>query len=230
MASTFDFALDRDSEVPLGTQLVWKLRTLIWAGALPSGARLPGLREVAESAGVNVNTVRAVFAKLEEQGLLVSEQGRGTFVARSARPNTALVNAAEAAIANAHRAGVERRELAAALYVSETVSPAPDRGERKALYEEIEQLEQELARLEPLSPLDRAGTESAPRILSVAELRATRDQLAHRLRELRYERAEWRVESQAAEAGDDRTARPEDWRNTGVWTGRAGARVSWTAG
>ena len=35
---------------------------------------------MAEMAGVNVNTVRTVYARLEQEGLLVSEHGRGTFV------------------------------------------------------------------------------------------------------------------------------------------------------
>ena len=210
--------------MPLSTQLSWKLRTLISTGGLPPGTRLPGLREIAESAGVNVNTVRAVFAKLEEQGLLASEQGRGTFVARGARPNAALTEAAEAAIATAQQAGVEPRELAAALYVSQGASV---RTERQALYDEIEQLEQEVSRLEPLSPLDREASGVAPRILSMEELRRTRDQLAERLRELRYERAEWRAEAEAEAAAE--ASRPAPWRNAGVWTGVA-ARVSWTSG
>jgi GntR family transcriptional regulator len=220
-----DFALDRESEVPLGTQLAWKLRTLISTGALPPGARLPGLREIAEAAGVNVNTVRTVFARLEEQGLLASEQGRGTFVAPTARPNAALTDAAEAAIAKAQQAGVEPRELAAALYAS-----VPARGERQALYEEIERLEHELAQLEPLSPLDREASGPGPRILSVEELRKTRDELEERLRELRYERAEWRAESEAERDAASRSAHPARWRDAGVWTGGAPARVSWISG
>jgi DNA-binding transcriptional regulator YhcF (GntR family) len=214
--------------VPLGTQLIWKLRTLISTGVLAAGARLPGLREVAESAGVNVNTVRAVFAKLEEQRLLASEQGRGTFVARTARPNAALLDAAQTAIAQAHEAGVEPRELAAALYVGQVVSPAPERSQRLALYAEIEQLEQELVRLEPLSPLDREGDRAAPRILSLEELRRTRDQLAARLHALRDERQQWREEEAAANA-DAAPARSSPWQGAGVWTGRARARVSFTS-
>jgi len=109
-ANALDFSLDRDSEVPLGTQLIWKLRTLISNGTLPPGARLPGLREIAEFAGVNINTVRTVFAKLEEQGVLTSEQGRGTFVAATARRDAALADAAQAAIARAHEAGIDPRQ------------------------------------------------------------------------------------------------------------------------
>jgi len=75
-----DFAVSRDGELPVGTQLVWKLRSLIESGALEPGDRLPGVRMLAEAAGVNVNTARSVYGRLERAGLIRSEQGRGTFV------------------------------------------------------------------------------------------------------------------------------------------------------
>ena len=75
-----NFSVTRDGELPVGTQLVWKLRSLIESGALEPGDRLPGVRTLAEAAGVNVNTARAVYGRLERAGLIRSEQGRGTFV------------------------------------------------------------------------------------------------------------------------------------------------------
>ena len=62
---TPDLSVDRDSDVPLGTQLAWKLRTAIATGLLQPGERLPGVRELAGAADVNVNTVRSVYARLE---------------------------------------------------------------------------------------------------------------------------------------------------------------------
>jgi len=76
--------LDRDSGVPLGTQLTWRLRSAIERGELGPGDKLPSLRDAASAAGVNVNTVRAAYAKLESAGVVTTEQGRGTFVARAA--------------------------------------------------------------------------------------------------------------------------------------------------
>ena len=73
--------VDRDGEVPVGTQLAWRLRELVSAGTLHPGDRLPSVRELAIEAGVNVNTVRSVYGRLEHEGLVRSEQGRGTFVA-----------------------------------------------------------------------------------------------------------------------------------------------------
>ncbi len=76
--------LDRDSGVPVGTQLAWRLRAAIERGELAPGDQLPSLRDAATEAGVNVNTVRAAYAKLESVGVVTTEQGRGTFVARAA--------------------------------------------------------------------------------------------------------------------------------------------------
>jgi GntR family transcriptional regulator len=78
-----DLRVSRDGDLPLGTQLAWKLRSAIESGELREGGRLPSVREAAASAGVNVNTVRAVYSRLEREGLVSSQQGRGTFVAPS---------------------------------------------------------------------------------------------------------------------------------------------------
>jgi DNA-binding transcriptional regulator YhcF (GntR family) len=80
-----DLRVDRNAELPLGTQLAWKLRSLIENGELLAGDRLPSVREAAAAAGVNVNTVRAVYARLEREGLVSSQHGRGTFVAPPTR-------------------------------------------------------------------------------------------------------------------------------------------------
>ena len=74
-------SVDRGGEVPVGTQLAWRLRRLVNAGDVRPGDRLPSVRELATDVGVNVNTVRSVYGRLENEGLVRSEQGRGTFVA-----------------------------------------------------------------------------------------------------------------------------------------------------
>jgi DNA-binding transcriptional regulator YhcF (GntR family) len=118
-----DLTVDRDSDIPLGTQLAWRLRTLVATGRLAPGERLPGVRELAESAGVNVNTARAVYARLEEQGLLASEHGRGTFVAARAAEQADLARVVDEAAAAARKAGLDPRDLAAALYSGAALPP-----------------------------------------------------------------------------------------------------------
>jgi DNA-binding transcriptional regulator YhcF (GntR family) len=79
--------VNRDGDVPVGTQLAWQIQALITGGRLQPGEQLPSVRRLAEVAGVNVNTVRSVYGRLENEGLVSSEQGRGTFVA-GAEQNT----------------------------------------------------------------------------------------------------------------------------------------------
>jgi GntR family transcriptional regulator len=81
MASEVELAVDRGSGVPLAAQLTAQIRDALREGALAPGERLPSVRALAESASVNVNTVRAVYTRLESEGVVRSEQGRGTFVA-----------------------------------------------------------------------------------------------------------------------------------------------------
>ena len=80
MPGELDLSVDRGTGIPLGEQLAGRIRTAVEDGSLVPGDRLPSVRELADTAGVNVNTVRAVYARLESEGRVSSEQGRGTFV------------------------------------------------------------------------------------------------------------------------------------------------------
>ena len=87
--------VDRSSGVPLGAQLVEQIRAAVADGRLRQGDRLPSVRELAETAGVNVNTVRAAYARLEAEGVVRGEHGRGTFVADPAPPRAATLSRRE---------------------------------------------------------------------------------------------------------------------------------------
>ena len=69
-----------DSDIPLAQQLSQQLVWLIASGGLSSGERLPPVRDLAERLGINLHTVRAAYHKLEDDGLVVTRQGRGTHV------------------------------------------------------------------------------------------------------------------------------------------------------
>src|SRR5438445_3562305 len=132
LMAPFVLTVDRESEVPLGTQLGWKLRALIRTGRAAPGTRLPGVRELAEQAGVNVNTVRGVYARLEEEGLIASEHGRGTFVAAGAAQRSELERVLADAVAEAASAGLDPREVAAALFVADDLGAAPPEADGEA--------------------------------------------------------------------------------------------------
>ena len=188
-ARGFDLAVDRDAEIPIGVQLAWALRSRIRDGVFEPGQRLPGLREVAQATGVNVNTVRSVYQRLEHEGLIDSQQGSGTFVAHAQRPSTVASIAAGAA-REAHQSGVDPREIAAALYVSPGAPPPPPADDatarRRALREQIGVLERTLAEIEakhpgvaPASAPARRGI--GPALLDAAELEHVRATLVRRL-------------------------------------------------
>src|SRR5919108_2257227 len=121
--------LERTDDLPVGAQLGWRLRVLIASGELGSGERLPGVRELASGTGVNVNTARAVYRRLEEDGLTVSRHGLGTFVAEGAPAFPDLERLAAEATDSARARGVDPRDLARAIYAgsgsSATVPSVP---------------------------------------------------------------------------------------------------------
>jgi DNA-binding transcriptional regulator YhcF (GntR family) len=187
--------LDRGSELPLGVQLAWHLRAAVAAGELKDGERLPSVREMAGASGVNANTVRAVYARLEAEGVVATEHGRGTFVTGAASADGGeLAKIAQRAARAARDAGLDPRAVAAALFVSgEGPATAPARGDgarRRALRGEIAALERRLAdaRLQRRlaahadDPLATPPPRAQPgRLLTAAELASIRDELAERL-------------------------------------------------
>ncbi len=73
--------LDRDSGVPLYIQVKEQIRQFIEQGQWAPGSKIPTERSLAEALKVSRNTVSMAFQELEAEGVLVCQQGRGTFVA-----------------------------------------------------------------------------------------------------------------------------------------------------
>ena len=74
--------VERDSDVPISTQIYWQLAYQIDSGRLLPGARLPPVRELGAALRVNPNTIRAVYRRLSDAGYVTSRHGAGTHVAQ----------------------------------------------------------------------------------------------------------------------------------------------------
>jgi len=71
-----DFQRDR----PIYLQIADEIGRRIIRGALPAGAQLPSVRELAAELRVNPNTVQHAYQELEREGVVFTLRGQGTFV------------------------------------------------------------------------------------------------------------------------------------------------------
>ena len=247
------FSTDPGDELPVGIQLTWRLRALINTGRLAAGERLPSFRRLAEWAGVNVNTVRAVYAGLEKEGLVISRQGQGTFVADGIEPAPELEQIAMDALQRASEAGLSPRELAIVATACATMpgeasvpvesapasaksAPVPTESEeievRHELRRQIGRLEAELAAYVRDLPgdLPTAWPSAEAHIAGVGELERTRDTLIAQLSEAQ------RAAERRAREEDERVARRKglgDPHEAGVGEPAPGAlsrAMSWWRG
>lgn len=67
-------------------QVKKQIMDLIRDGSLKVGHKMPTERELSENLKVSRNTVSMAYKELEQEGVLKSFQGKGTFVAEEARP------------------------------------------------------------------------------------------------------------------------------------------------
>jgi len=73
--------IDPESGVPIYMQLVDRVRQLVATGVLQPGQQLPTMRQLATDLRINYNTVGRAYLVLEQEGIISTQQGRGTYVA-----------------------------------------------------------------------------------------------------------------------------------------------------
>ena len=81
--------LDFRSHIPIYTQLVDRVKHLIASGVLVPGDQLPTVRQMAAELRVNFNTVARAYRILDEEGVISTQQGRGTYVLEPLPPERA---------------------------------------------------------------------------------------------------------------------------------------------
>jgi GntR family transcriptional regulator len=89
-----DATIDRASPVPFYFQLAELLEEEIVSGRWLPGSRVPSENELCSRYRLSRTTIRQALARLEQEGLVSREKGRGTFVSDS-RPRSWLIQSTE---------------------------------------------------------------------------------------------------------------------------------------
>jgi GntR family transcriptional regulator len=78
---TMDIGVDFESGVPIYTQLVDRIKQMVVSGRLQPGQQLPTMRQLAADLRINYNTVGRAYTLLDQERVISTQQGRGTFIA-----------------------------------------------------------------------------------------------------------------------------------------------------
>lgn len=72
--------LDFRSRVPIYVQIIDQIKHLIAIGVLRPDEQLPTVRQLAADLQINFNTVARAYRMLDEEGLISTQHGRGTYI------------------------------------------------------------------------------------------------------------------------------------------------------
>ena len=75
--------LDFRSGIPIYVQIIDQIKHLVATGVLRPDDQLPTVRQLASDLRVNFNTIARAYRMLDEDGVISTQQGRGTYIPRS---------------------------------------------------------------------------------------------------------------------------------------------------
>jgi len=79
--------VDASSFIPIYEQIKKDIVRRVATGQLKVHDPLPSIRDLATEIIVNPNTVARAYRELEQDGLITTQKGRGSFIAGRARPD-----------------------------------------------------------------------------------------------------------------------------------------------
>ena len=77
----FDLVLSQHDNRPMYLQIMDQIKHRIALGDWPVGEKLLSIRELAIELKVSVITVKRAYAELEKEGVIVTQHGKGSFIA-----------------------------------------------------------------------------------------------------------------------------------------------------
>ena len=95
--------LDLRGNKSIYEQIIDKFKELIMRGTMKQGDKMPSVRELSRTLGVNPNTIQKAYRELERQGYIYTAAGVGTFVAdkKDITPDDEVLKKARAAVGEA---------------------------------------------------------------------------------------------------------------------------------
>lgn len=75
--------MDFDNNMPIYIQVVNRIKQDLVTKKLNVGDKMPSTRDFAIELGLNLNTVARVYKELENEGVVFTKRGLGTFVTES---------------------------------------------------------------------------------------------------------------------------------------------------
>ncbi|MBR2901335.1 MAG: GntR family transcriptional regulator [Clostridia bacterium] len=109
------FVIDNSSKTPIYEQIKTQILALVSSGVLKPGDKLPSLRSLSSSMSLNINTIKKVFSELENDGVIISVLGSGSYVSDNAVRNPKILEKAEneltEALRSAKSVGVTKEEV-----------------------------------------------------------------------------------------------------------------------
>lgn len=110
------FIISQADKRPMYLQIMEQIRQRIAVGDWTAGQVIPSIRQMAVDIGVGVITVKRAYLELERDGVIVTRQGKGSFVASDSEVGTRvreqeLAQQLEQVARNAAQLGLSPREL-----------------------------------------------------------------------------------------------------------------------
>lgn len=108
-------AIDYKSRVPIYDQIAGGIIRLKTVGALNDGDKLPSVRALALKLNINPNTVQKAYSILENDGVIFSVSGKGSFISGDEVATNAIVDTLKSdfkmAVETAKRMGLTLEQL-----------------------------------------------------------------------------------------------------------------------